>query len=297
MRTHLALRRGLALTLCLAAAGAGLATPAAAAARATAPADAVVLSIFGEPGDPITGGTPHVWRSGADSVRVTWSGDGLRITTQNPGGERFVFDLIPPAGEPMTVGTHHDPTARPTPGRAVLNVTGGDRSCTAGQSGRFEVLDFAAETDRFWALFEQRCAGAGGSYFGEIRINARPTRGPLIAPSRLQFPARAFGSGALSVPITVVNTATEPLAFGTPMIEGRPAKSTASRLGDDDIGIAGTVSFAVRESTCAAVPAGESCTVWVTYSPLFPGPVEAYLVLPDPNTGERYRSSLAGFVD
>ena len=80
------------------------------------------------------------------------------------------------------------------------------------------------------------------------------------------------------------------------VIEGRPAKSTASRLGDDDIGIAGTVSFAVRESTCAAVPAGESCTVWVTYSPLFPGPVEAYLVLPDPSTGDRYRSSLAGFV-
>ncbi|GAA0637132.1 hypothetical protein GCM10009547_46810 [Sporichthya brevicatena] len=292
MRTHLALRRGLALTLCLAAAGAGLATPAAAAART----DTVVVSIFGEPGDPVTGGTSHVWRTGPDSVRAVRSGDGLRITAQNPGAERFVFDLIPPAGEPMTVGTHHDPTATPTAGRAVLNVTGGNRSCTGGQSGHFEVLDFSADANRFWALFEQRCAGAGGSYFGEIRINAETPRGPLIAPSRLQFPARAFGAGAISVPITVVNTGTEALAFGAPMIEGRPAKSAASRLGDDDIGIAGTLSFAVRESTCAAVPAGESCTVWVTYSPLFPGPVEAYLVLPDTRTGDRYRSSLAGFV-
>lgn len=294
MRTHLALRGLLALTLCLAAAGAGLTTSAAAAAAV--PRDAAVLAIFGEPGDPVTGGSPHVWRSGPDAVKVVRSGDGLRLTAQSPGAEQFVFELIPPAGEPMTVGTHHDPTATATPGRAVLNVSGGGRSCDGEQSGQFEVLDHSAEQNRLWVLFEQRCAGAGGSYFGEIRINAGTDRTPLITPSRLQFPARTLGSGGLSVPVTVVNTGSGPMTFGAPVVQGRPSKSAASRVGDDDIGIAGTVSFGIRESTCATVAVGASCTVWVTFSPLFPGPVEAYLLLPDTATGERYRASLGGFA-
>lgn len=293
MRTALVLRPVLALGLCLGA-GIGGAAPAAAgeAARST---DRVVLSIFGEAGDPVTGGSPRVWRTGRDAVSVSRSGDQVRVSARASGQELFEIVLAAKAGEQFTYGGFFDATATPTAGRPTLKVSGGDRSCP-GSTGHFRVLDNSPNLDRLWILFEQRCEGAAGSSFGEIRVTADQDRALLVAPSRVEFPEQELGTEGALVPMTLINIGSEAITFGTPQLVGRPTKSPLTPVGDDSAGLVGTASFRIRSSTCTTLAPGASCEILVAYRPVLPGPVEASLEVPDSTRTGSHRMSLAGIA-
>jgi hypothetical protein len=295
MRSHRALSRAFALTLGLAAAGTGVATPAAAAARQPVFSRAIgnVVSLFGEAGDPVTGGTAHVWRTGPDAVTMSRAGEGVRIRATSSGGERFDFLFQPRVGQQFTGSEYPDADAAPSAEHGALQVTGAGRSCAGGSSGDFQVLDVDPDLSRLWVLFEQRCAGAGGSSFGEIRINEAYDPALLIAPSRVEFPAKPFGLDGGTVPVTLINTGSAPITFRTAEIAGSPSHTTTSPVGDDTLGLAGTLTFGVSSSSCGTLQPGESCVVLVTYRPLFLSPVEAHLRLSDSTAAREHDMSLA----
>ena len=293
MRNTLVLRPLLALGLCLGA-GIGGAAPAA-AGEAARPTDRVVLSIFGEAGDPVTEGSPRVWHTGRDAISVSRSGDEVRVSARATGQELFEIVLAPRAGEQFTYGGFFDATAAPTATQPTLKVTGGDRSC-AGSTGQFRVLDNSPNLDRLWILFEQRCEGATGSSFGEIRVNVDRDLALLVAPSRVEFPQQELGTESVLVPMTLINIGSEAVTFGTPQVVGRPTKTPLSPVGDDPVGLAGAASFRIQSSSCATLEPGASCAILVAYRPVLPGPVEASLVVPDSTRLGSHQMSLAGFA-
>lgn len=291
MRNHLVLRPLLALGLCLGA-GIGGATPAS-AGEAARSADRVVVSIFGEAGDPVTQGSPRVWRTGRDAISVSRGDDGVRVSARTAGQDLFEIVLGAKAGEQFTYGGFFDATPTPTPGSPTLKVTGGDRSC-AGSTGHFRVLDNSPNLDRLWIVFEQRCDGAAGASFGEIRVNVDQDRALLVAPSRIEFPEQALGTEGVLVPVTLINIGSEAITFGTPQLIGRPTKAPTTPVGDDSVGLVGTASFRIQGSTCATLEPGASCEILVAFRPLVPGPVEASLVVPDSTRTGSHQMSLAG---
>lgn len=291
MRNTFVLRPLLALGLCLGA-GIGGAAPAA-AAEAGRSTDRVVLSIFGEAGDPVTEGLPRVWRTGRDAISVSRSGDEVRVSARTTGRELFEIVLAPKAGEQFTYGGFFDATATPTAGQPTLRVAGGDRSCS-GSTGHFRVLDNSPNLDRLWILFEQRCDGAAGSSFGEIRVNADQDRALLVAPARVEFPDQELGTEGALVPMTLINIGSETITFGAPQLVGRPTTSPLTPVGDDSLGLTGTASFRIQSSTCTTLEPGASCEILVVFRPLLPGPVEASLVVPDSTRTGSHQMSLAG---
>lgn len=293
MRTALVLRPLLVLGLGLSVAlGAGAPAAAESAGRTSARA---VLSIFGEAGEPVTAGTPRVWQSGRDAVSVRPFGEGVRVTARSADQAAFEIVLLPKAGEQFTYGGFFDAKPIPTPGHPTLRVSG-ERSCEGGSSGQFRVLDNSPNLSRLWILFEQRCAGAAGSSFGEIRLNVDHDRALLVAPARIEFPQHEVGSTGATVPVTFFNIGAEPITFGAPQVLGRPTKTPSSPIGDDPFGATGTVSFQIQGSTCATLEPGASCEILVTYRPVVPGPVEAALIVPDSTAAGRHQASLAAFT-
>lgn len=293
MRTALVLRPVLVLGLGLSAA-LGVGAPAA-AEPAGRTSERAVLSIFGEAGDPVTAGTPQVWHSGRDAVSVRPSGEGVRVTARAAGRPAFEILLLPKPGEQFTYGGFFDAKPIPTAGHPTLKVSG-ERSCEGGSSGQFRVLDNSPNLSRLWILFEQRCDGAAGSSFGEIRLGTDYDRSLLVAPARIEFPQQDVGTTGATVPVTFFNVGAEPITFGTPQVVGRPTKTPASPVGDDPFGATGTVSFQIQSSTCATLQPGASCQILVTYQPVIPGPVEASLTVPDSTADGRHQASLAAFT-
>lgn len=291
MRPHRAVCRALALTLGLVAAGTGLATPAAAVSRTVS-----TVSIFGEAGDPLTGGEARVWRSGHDTVTMTTADDGVRILAKAPDGTAFDLLVQARTGERFIHGEFPDTAATPTADHAALDLTSAGRSCEGGQTGHFKLLDVSPDLQRVWILFEQRCAGATGSSFGEIRINQEADPALLITTARLEFPDQVYGTGGTTVPVTVVNTSSEPITIRAAEIIGRPTRTTANPVIDESLGLAQTLSFAVSGTTCRTLAPGESCVVMVTYRPVLLGPVEASLKVTDAAAG-KHEMYLAAFSD
>ena len=294
MRFPLGLRPVLVLGLCLGM-GAGLsAAPAAAGVARGRSGDDVVVSISGEPGDPVTGGTTRAWHSGSDSVTVSRVEDGLSLTATSPDGTRSELRLEAQRGSRFTNGMYFDATPAPTAGRPILDVTIGDRSCPGARTSQFRVLDSTPDLERVWVLFEQRCGESGGSAFGEIRINMGGDSSLVVAPARVEFPVQPAGTGGVTTAVTLINIGSQPITFGTASVVGRPTKTVFSPVGDDEVGVAGTLSFTISENTCTTLQPGERCVLVVTYRPLLPGPVEANLVLPDSTPAGRHQVSLAG---
>ncbi|HUR74352.1 MAG TPA: hypothetical protein VMZ00_08750 [Sporichthya sp.] len=297
MRPHRAICRALTVTLGLAVAGIGLATPAAAHDQGRKGVTGSVVSIFGEAGDPVTGGESQVWRTGRDAVTMTTSPtrDAVRVLARAPGGEQYDFRFQTRAGEDFTFG-ESDTAATSTPEHGALSIVGGGRSCAGGQTGHFTVLDVTPSLSRVWLLFEQRCAGSAGSSFGEIRINEDSDPALLIAPTRVEFPNKPYGSDGGTVPITLVNTGSKAIALQRAQIVGRSTRTTATPLIDDNFAANGLLAFGVSGNTCGALAPGESCVVLVTYRTLILGPVEAYLDVIDAGGGQ-HRMSLAAYTD
>ncbi len=294
MRTSLGLRPVLVLGIALGM-GTGLVPPAAAAGGAAARAtDSVVISISGEAGDPVTGGTTRAWHSGTDRVSVSRAEDGLTLSATSPDGTRSELRLEAKRGDRFTNGIYVDATPVPTAGRPTLDVTVGDRSCTGERTSSFRVLDASPNLERVWVLFEQRCAGSDGSSFGEVRINPDEDAALVVAPARVEFPTQAVGTGSVTAAVTLINVGSQPITFGAAAVVGRPTKTVTSPVGDDKVGVAGTLSFAVSDNTCTTLQPGQRCVLLVTYRPLFPGPVEASLQLPDSTPAGRHLVSLAG---
>ena len=281
MRPHRAGFRALALTLGLAAAGSGFATPAAAADKPRRSLENVV-SIFGEAGDPVTGGKAQVWRAGTDLLKVTTSPtrDEVRVVAKAAGGEQFDFRFQARQGEDFTWGDSETGSA-PTERLGALTIVGGGRSCAGGQTGHFRVVDTSLDLTKLWILFEQRCAGSTGSSFGEIRINQVNDADLMVAPSRVEFPGKEIGGEGATVPITLINTGSSPIAFKSAEIVGRTTRTTATPTIDDNLTFTGTLTYGISGNTCAALKPGERCTVLITYRPLFYGPVEAFLRVVD----------------
>ncbi len=154
------------------------------------------------------------------------------------------------------------------------------------------MLDTTPDLRRVWILFEQRCTGAAGSSFGEIRINQDNDPALMIAPKRVEFPSKPLGMDGGTVPVTLINTGDEAIAFSSAEIVGRSTRTTATPLIDDNFAINGLLSFGISGNNCASVAPGESCVVLVTYRPVVLGPVEAYLNVVD-TRGGAHQMSLA----
>jgi hypothetical protein len=295
MRPHRAACHALALTLALAVAGTGLATPASAQDQARRSFGSVV-SIFGEAGDPVTAGKNQVWRAGPDVVTMTSTPtrDEVQILAKAPDGEQYAFRFQTRQDADFTFGTSETAATR-TPELGTLTVVGGDRSCAGGGTGHFTVLDTTPDLRRVWILFEQRCEGAAGSSFGEIRINQDNDPALLIAPNRVEFPSKPLGADGGTVPVTLINTGDQAIAFQSAEIIGRSTRTTATPMIDDNFAINGLLSFGISGNNCASLAPGESCVVLVTYRPIVLGPVEAYLSVVD-SRGAAHKMSLAAYT-
>lgn len=252
-----------------------------------------VVSIFGDAADPVGQGTTRVWRTGVDKVVMTPAGEGVRVVAQSPGGDRFEFLASPRAGGLFSNGEFPDATATPTADHGSLRVISGGRSCPGGSTGHYKILDRSEDQKRLWLIFEQRCTGAAGSLFGEIRMDQENDPTLLMAPMRFEFPARQVGTDGGVVPITVINSGSAPLTIRAVDIVGAPGYGPLRPVGDDSFGLGGTVAFHIVSSTCHVLAPGASCVVLATYRPLLFTPTEAYVNFTDSTRAGKHTVSLA----
>lgn len=293
MRLSRALRPVLAVTLTVTGAMA-LASPAVADTGAVVDRPrGNVVSIFGDAGDPVGQGKTKVWRSGADKVTMTPAGEGVRVRAQSPDGEVLEIVAQPWQHGLFSNGEFPNAGATPTATAGALTVVNGGRSCTGGGSGWFKILDRSEDQGRLWLLFEQRCAGAAGPLFGEIRINQENDPALLTAPMRFEFPAEQIGTAGATVPITVINTGSEPVTINSADIVGQPGYGPFRPVGDDNFGLGGTVTFGIVGNTCAVLQPGESCVVLTHYRPLLFAPTEAVVTLSDSTPAGKHSSSVS----
>jgi hypothetical protein len=272
----------------------GVVTPAAASPQVVVDRPrSDVVSIFGDAADPVSQGTTRVWRSGVDTVTMTPAGEGVRVVARSAAGDRFEFLASPRAGGLFSNGEFPDASATATADHGALRVISGGRSCAGGSTGHYKILDRSEDQTRLWLIFEQRCAGAAGSMFGEIRMNQENDPTLLMAPMRFEFPAKQVGTDGGAVPITVINSGSAPLTIRAVDIVGAPGYGPLRPVGDDSFGLGGTVSFHILSSTCQVLAPGASCVVLATYRPLLFTPTEAYVTFTDSTRAGKHTVSLA----
>jgi len=167
------------------------------------------VALVSEPGDWIGGGTDRLFDA---SRTVTMTGDSSHLEVSVASeGERFKFEVAPPAGEALAPGEQagaerYGFQAAGAPG---LSVTGDGRGCNRDY-GRFIVKDIhfdaAGGVDRFWALYEQHCESpAAPALFGEVRIGESAPPAPYaVVPTAVEWPRTAVGSSSVGVPLEVV---------------------------------------------------------------------------------------------
>ena len=187
-------------------------------------------------------------RAGHAEYTPDWQGDILEVGP---------LKLAAPPGETLHTGVYDPVTyAYARDGaHAALDVDGCDPF-----EARFDVRDLAWGADglpiRLWVVYEQHCYRDETTY-GELRLN-EPDDGPASAvPGLLRFGAVEPGGVGEATPVAVY------------------ARS-ATTVSSVDV----TGNFPIAEDDCSghALAAGDSCQVWVRFTPIGAGTYDGSLV-------------------
>jgi hypothetical protein len=227
--------------------------------------DSTMVSVFGTPGDYVTGGAQ--WEFDPSNSHTTGYASTTRIQFMMTGGAQNTtvqVDLAPQEGDTFAVG--HYPWAQRTDytdaGHPGIDIEGSGRGCDPSW-GSFEVRDIATRGTyvvRLDVLFIQYC-DSGSDLRGEVQIGEPRPAGVYVSARGLSWPDSAPWAGAGGDPVYLRNPGSTAVALGPQLVSG-------SHPGD----------FVVQDSSCAdSLPAGGVCVLRVRFTPSAPGPRSAML--------------------
>lgn len=237
-------------------AAAALACAALPATAQASPTNSVVM--LSDPGDWVGGGTPRLYHAGNASIAL--GGSAGYVTVRVSGGnlgDYFDLDFAAPPGFALAPGYYvgAQRAAFREAGRPGIDISGDGRGCNT-ISGLFEVKDIAVNANgavtRFWAVYEQHCEGGTAALFGEVKVGEPPSADPaLVTPGTVRWPATDANRASTVVPVTLV-------AFDAPV-----ALTGPSIVGGD------ASAFLIRSEDCSGqtLAPGQSCQVWVRFTP------------------------------
>jgi hypothetical protein len=224
-----------------------ISSPGVAASRST-------VTMVSESGDWVGGGTSRVWRTPRDTITTGGSKSLLGVSVSGASGS-FTLDFAAPDGRKLEPGFYGGAQRYPfeEAGMPGLDVSGDGRGCNE-VSGRFWVLDLSPDRSRVWVVYEEHCEGGQPAVFGEIRIGERRPGGPVVAPTRVQWPDAYPDVSKRPVPVHVVNPLSSSLTVSAASI------------------VAGDSDFSVLSNDCGTLAPGDDCTVYVGWTPTIRGP-------------------------
>lgn len=230
-------------------------------------------------------GPSHTYLPGDAEIAVEGDDTELVVMVGEFGRLRELV-FAAPRGEHLTERTYEHVTgidARED-GRAGMRISGDGWTCD-DVYGEFTVRRIVMADDgtvsSLWVVFEHRCGRWPPSTIGEVRFRV-PGDGNagLVSAREVAWGTAERGQNVQRVPVTVLNQSGGELRLGTPTLEGPDV--SAFRMN-------------ARDCSGRALPAGESCTIWVNFLTTRAGPRVATLVIPDAG-GVTRRTSLSGSV-
>ncbi|MFI9815894.1 hypothetical protein [Saccharothrix variisporea] len=150
-----------------------LASPASAATATTG-----TVSITGDPGDWVTGGSSYKYNSDADDV-LTLTGsqdnDYVRVGIEGANGDWWTIEFAAPEGQVLAAGTYTDAQRYPfqPSTRPGLDYSGNGRGCNElGGTFTIETIKFGPRgyVEQLDATFEQHCEFSTSAARGEIHL-------------------------------------------------------------------------------------------------------------------------------
>jgi hypothetical protein len=239
-------------------------------------AKSTTATLVGTTGDPITGGTPQFFWSGADRVEINQSNPAHVELLLGHGADsaeyRLTFDA--PVGTTLSSGTSYE-NAQTTAGQPALGHPGiaiANHGLTCDTTGRFTVRDLAPDLSRVWIDYEIHCLNS--IQFGEIRYHEPAAPDLAVGPSRLTWPVGVQGR----VPVNLVNLGTATVSVTNLQLQGaNPADFSTGGFGN-----------------CASIAPGATCTIDVTFTPRGTGTRQAGLAITDTATPYYHLVDLSG---
>lgn len=249
------------------------------------------VTFVSEPGDFIGQGQQLLFTPSASTV-ITPSGDASYLTinvTQGtigtPGSHWLTFNFAAAPGAPLTTGTYTGAGRAPFrgPGQPGIDINGDGRGCNT-ITGQFTVTEIGFTATGSLAdlalTYEQHCEGAVPALFGEIRYQAAGgDPALLVAPARIDFPAKYVGVPSIDVPVTIINTGTAPVSVSSVTINGTNPSD-----------------FAVGSDSCTGVSLalGAQCALSVHFSPTAAGSRTATVSIADSTAAGGHTVTVSG---
>jgi hypothetical protein len=228
---------------------------------------------------PMDSGASQLWRASDSDITVTGSVDD-EVTVEVDDGESSpaaTLSFAAPTGQTLTPGTYDDAqrTADRTGNHPGVRF-GGDDTCQQ-ETGRFTVFDVSPDLSRLHLTYEMHCNGDDDAVIGEVRIG-EPSDGSglLVAPDHIGWPATYPGIDSRKVPVTLINTGADPVTLDSATVT------------------AGAPAFAVTDNPCSTIAPGESCKLYVRFSPTSAGDESGRLTLHDSTSAGQHVVQLAG---
>jgi hypothetical protein len=180
------------------------------------------FTLDSETGDSI--GAGHSFTFTDSNATITASGDDTALTmTVTDGTDSFSADLAAPTGSTLTAGNTYATTKLGDVSNARLDVSGDGRACgtSTGSMTVHEIsLDGSNALASLAVTYEQHCDGATPALFGELRFNSSfDYKAVSASPASIDFGTRPRTPSAPN-PITITNTGSTTLTFGTASIKG-----------------------------------------------------------------------------
>jgi hypothetical protein len=235
---------------------------------------ASTITLVGEPGDLVTGGTSYLFRGGPDQVAVQKYGNNAVNVYVTHGGTSFTFLFNEPVSRSFGTGTFVSNQGSPSTGYPHVEVIG-LHGCSTGHS-TFTVLDLAPDFSRMQIEYALGCT-APDTAFGELSYNEPADADVVLAPTRVTWPDRPIGAADTSVPVTLINTGTDALTVSDASIAGGDGQYSSSGVGQ-----------------CATIATGQSCALGVSYVPSANGNSSATLVVTDSSARGSHSVPLSG---
>jgi hypothetical protein len=243
-----------------------------------------VVAMYSDPGDWVGGGQARLFHNGNASISV--SGNAYYLTVGFSGGtlgDSFSADFAAAPGRKLHRGFYANAQRAPfrETGHPGIDISGDGRGCNTIE-GSFDVKDIATGPAGgikvLWITFEQHCEGGIAALFGEIRIGVDARSSAAALPWVLHWPDTYPGAHGTPSPIALLAPVGRSATVASVGIEGLHAGQ-----------------FEIRDDGCSGkkVGAGQSCRVWVRFSPASGGPKFAALVF-HLASGEKRTAKLEG---
>ena len=229
-------------------------------------------------GGPIDSGDSQLWRSSKQDIEVGGDVEDQVTVTIEDGGAKpaLVLDVAAPRGQSLVPGTYLEAqrAASRVAGHPGLSLSDSD-GCDL--TGRFTVLDVAADLSRLHLTYEMTCNGRDATLVGEVSVGMPDDGSGLVAmPGLVTWPETYPGRAARDMPVTLVNTGTSPVT-----VSGAAISSGAS-------------SFALTGNPCTTIAPGDSCVLRVGFTPAGPGAIQGALTVADSTAQGHHVVTLSG---